>query len=73
METSRLHNETAQPTQRSTLQPYLSRRSWGFSKAGGRALHEPPARTVELSISVGLPRVCGAGRDGLRSTARRVS
>ena len=31
------------------------------------------ARTVVLSISAGLPRVCGAGRDGLRSTARRVN
>ena len=26
---------------KSTLQPYLSRPSQGFSKAGGRALHEP--------------------------------
>ena len=31
------------------------------------------ARTVVLSISAGLPRVCGAGRDGLRSTARSVN
>ena len=31
------------------------------------------ARTVELSISAGPPRVCGEGREDLRSTARRVN